>query len=56
VTRVLPWLLLGTVLLYRKTWGACQCDDLGRRLAIAHRETQGYLNEARYWRALAEEK
>ena len=46
---LIPWALLGLLVLYRRTWGACDCDALGRRLAVAHRETKDWQNEARFW-------
>jgi hypothetical protein len=53
-----PWVLLGALVLYRRTWGAKTAedvDDLRRRLAVAHRETKDWQGEARMWRARAEE-
>lgn len=53
----IPWVLLGLLVLYRRTWGAENADEfaaLRRRLACAHRETKDWQNEARYWRACAE--
>lgn len=51
----IPWAALGLLVLYRRTWGACDCESLRRRLTVAHRETKDWQNEARYWRAQAEE-
>lgn len=51
--RAVPWVILGLLVLYRKTWGACDCPGLKRRLGVAHRETRDWQNEARYWRACA---
>ncbi|MFD9893357.1 hypothetical protein ACFWY9_28770 [Amycolatopsis sp. NPDC059027] len=53
----IPWVLLGALILYRRTWGAKTADDvddLRRRLSVAHRETADWQNEARHWRAEAE--
>lgn len=53
----IPWALLGALVLYRHTWGsktADEVDALRRRLALAHRQTQDYQQEARYWRAQSE--
>lgn len=54
-----PWVLLGALVLYRRTWGAKtpeEVDALRRRLALAHRETREWQDEARMWRALCLEK
>lgn len=37
-----PWILLGAVVWYRRTWGACDCEALRRRLVAAQREVHGY--------------
>lgn len=36
------WGVLALYLLHRKTWGACDCEGLRRRLNVAHRETRDY--------------
>lgn len=51
--RALPWLALAAYITYRHTWGTDEVDALKRRLAVAHRESNDYLNEARYWRSKA---
>lgn len=53
MTRAVPWIILGLLVLYRKTWGACDCPGLKRRLVVARREARDWQNEARYWRACA---
>lgn len=45
--RLIPWAILGALVLYRRTWGACDCEGLKDRLRAAHREVAGYQLENR---------
>jgi hypothetical protein len=50
--KVLGWVFLALYVAYRRTWGACDCDGLKRRLIVAKRETQSYQGEARVLREI----
>jgi hypothetical protein len=50
--KVLGWVFLALYVAYRRTWGACDCDGLKRRLVVAKRETQSYQGEARVLREI----
>lgn len=39
--------MLAAVIAYRRSWGACECEDLRRRVAVANRDRDLYLDELR---------
>lgn len=46
---LIPWALLGGLILLRATRGECDCKTLERRLVAAHREKDIWVWEARFW-------
>lgn len=46
---LIPWLILGGLILHRATRAECDCKALERRLAAAHRDRDLWVWEARFW-------
>lgn len=49
--KVIPWAIAATATLvaWKAVHHECECDDLRRRLAAAHRETAAWQHEARLY-------
>jgi hypothetical protein len=46
---LIPWALLGGLILRQATRRECDCVVLRRRLVLAHRDARGWREEAVFW-------